>query len=309
VNILINEQIDLTLWNKFAENKTFFRYEWMFIIKDSYKLEPYFVLFYEDNKFALIASFKTAKGYISLPFVSYSGFLSNDENMLTSLKTYLKDKSIEIDSRDLLDKKNITSGYVDAILKIDDYKGFWKHISTNFRTQLRKSEKMGYTFSTKFDIDRFYDIYSLGMRNLGTPVHKKEYLEQIAKYFSVNIFTVLKNNKAVGTMFCINDDDTLSVLYAYVLPMYGKEYANYFQYLNAVKWMTEHNLSYLDMGRSTYGNGTFNFKNKFKPKFYTIRSKINYSSNDKLQKISKLWSKLPLFIANFIGPKIRKFLP
>lgn len=308
MDIQINNQIDPLLWNKFVKNKIFFRYEWLYIIKNSYQLKPCFILFKENEKFALIASFKTSKGYISLPFVSYSGFYSNDENILQQLKDYLKNNNIEIDSRDLL-KSEVTEGYVNPIAKFENMDDFWTNIQPRFRSLMRKSEKQNLIFIVENYIDNFYNLYSLGMRNLGTPVHKKDYFNELAKYFSPKIFTIFDKNKAIGSMFCLNDNDTLAVLYAYVLPEYSKEYANYFLYLNAIKWMTSNNLVYFDMGRSTYNEGTFHFKKKFRPEFYKINSNINYSSNNKLKIISKMWSKLPLSIANFMGPKIRKYLP
>lgn len=306
--IQINDQIDIKLWNKYIDNKIFFRYEWLYIIQNIYKLNPYFILCYEDEKFALIASFKTSKGYISLPFVSYSGFCSNDENILKQLKNYLKSNHIEMDSRDLLQCET-TKGYVNPIVTINSFDNFWTNISSNTRNQFKKSEKQKLAFSTEYNIDNFYNLYSLGMRKLGTPAHGKNYFDELAQYLSSSIFTVFDNEKPIGSMFCLNDNNTLSVLYAYVLPEYSKQYANYFLYLNAIKWMTNNNLMYLDMGRSTYGEGTFHFKNKFRPKYYAINSKINYGSNSKLQIVSKIWTKLPLSIANFIGPKIRKYLP
>ena len=73
--------------------------------------------------------------------------------------------------------------------------------------------------------------------------------------------------------------------------------------------MCEKNLKFFDLGRSTYNETTYHFKKKFRPKFYKINSKINYSSSNKLQIASNIWCKLPLCVANFIGPKVRKYLP
>lgn len=306
--ILVNEQIDLNLWNKFANHKIFFRYEWLYIIKKIYNLEPFFVLCDKADKFALIASFKTTKGYISLPFNSYSGFLSNDEEMLNNLKVYLKEQNIEIDSRDLLDEE-VTSGYVNPIVEIATFDDFWKNISTNMRNQFKKSEKYDYEFKEEKELKNFYMLYVLGMRNLGTPCHGEKYFQEIIKFFQYKIFVTYKDNLPIGAMFCLLDNETLAVMYAYVLPEYSKEYANYFMYLEAIKWTSQNEYRYFDMGRSTFGEGTFHFKSKFRPKVYKINSKVNYSSNSKLQLISKAWTKLPLYVANILGPQLRKYLP
>lgn len=306
--IQINQQIDPQLWNKFSNNQIFFRYEWMYVIQNTYHLEPYFALYCVGDKFALIASFKTSKGYVSLPFVSYSGFLSNDDEMLDRLKIYLKENNIDIDSRSLLHEE-VQNGYINPIVEINSFEEFWKNISTNTRNQFKKSEKSHFVCKEEDSYQVFYKLYSVGMRNLGTPCHGKSFFDQLIKYFDYKVFTIYHEHKAIGSMFCLKDKDTLAVLYAYVLPEYSKEYANYFLYLNAIRWMSENNLKYLDMGRSTYGEGTFHFKSKFRPKFYAISSKVNYKSDSKLELASQIWTHLPLPLASILGPKIRKYLP
>ncbi len=308
MDILINKEIDKNIWNNLIKNKIFYRYEWFYIIKDSYGFEPFFILIKERDRFALIASFKTTKGYISLPFVSYSGFMSNDKELLKKLKSFLKEKDIEIDARDLIEEQT-NSGYINPIAHFENEDDFWKKIQPRFRSLMRKSQKEGFDFEDGKDIETFYKIYSTGMRNLGTPVHKKRYFYEISKYLNFRIFIVKDGDKPIGAMFCPYDNDTLSVMYAYTLPQYSKRYANYFLYLNVVRWMFLKDLKYFDMGRSTYNEGTYHFKKKFRPKFYTIKSKINYTSNKKLLFISSCWKRLPLSVANFIGPKIRKYLP
>lgn len=308
MKILANDEIDKELWNRFAEYKIFYRYEWLYVIKDSYGLEPLFILCYRGDKFALIASFKTNKGYISLPFVSYSGFLSNSDRMLEELKKYLEKNSITIDSRDLLDQ-DVKEGYVNPIVTIPSFDDFWNNVSRNTRNQFRKAQKNTFIFKEDSDLRNFYKLYSLGMRNLGTPVHGKNFFYNLIRYFNTHIFTIFDENEPIGSMFSIGDTDTLSILYAYVLPQYSKQYANYFLYLNVVKWIAKNGIVYMDMGRSTYGVGTYHFKKKFKPKFYAINSKINYSSSAKMKIASNIWKKLPLPVANILGPKIRKFLP
>ena len=308
MKILVNEEIDRALWNRLANDKTFFRFEWYDAIKQSYALEPLFVLCFEGEKFALIGSFKTRKGYISMPFVSYSGYLSNDEEALTELKGYLDSQGIEIDSRDLLDKE-VKSGYVNPIVTIDSFDEFWKNISRNTRNQFRKSEKNGFIFDENGKFDDFYKLYSLGMRNLGTPVHSKRYFDELRERFDTSIFSIFDGDRVIGSMFCIADSQTLSILYAYVLPEYSKRYANYYLYLNVVRWIADNGLKYMDMGRSTYGVGTYHFKKKFKPKFYAINSKINYTNSSIMKLASEIWKRLPLCVANFLGPKLRKFLP
>jgi len=308
MKITVNEKIDKNLWNRLVGYKIFYRFEWFYIIQNSYSLKPYFILTQKADKFALIGSFLTSKGYISMPFLSYSGFYYNDIDVLDKLKSYLSKNSINIDARNLIEQNNL-EGYVNPIATFETEDEFWKKIQPRFRTLLRKSLKSNLYFTVEDSIKNFYNLYSIGMRNLGTPVHSKSYIEEITKYIPWKVFTIFDGKKPIGSMFCLKDNDTLAVLYAYTLPEYSKRYANYFLYLNVVEWMLANGLQNFDMGRSTYNEGTYFFKKKFRPKIYQINSNINYSQNKKLKIASNIWKNLPLGIANFIGPKIRKFLP
>jgi len=308
MNIYINEDIDKNIWNQKVKNRIFYRFEWFYIIQNAYGLKPYYIFVENGEKFALIGSFLTSKGYISLPFVSYSGFYHNDSDTLEYLKEYLKNSNIEIDARNLYEDSEL-KGYVNPIATFESSEEFWKKIQPRFRSLLRKSQRKNLTFKENDSVDIFYKLYSIGMRNLGTPVHSKKYIEEIMSYLNGHIFTIYDENIPVGSMFCLSDDDTLAVLYAYTLPKYSKSYANYFLYLNVIEWMFKNSLKHFDMGRSTYNQGTYFFKRKFRPKFYLIKSKLNYSENTKLQLASKIWKKLPLPVANILGTKIRKYLP
>ena len=147
------------------------------------------------------------------------------------------------------------------------------------------------------------------MRNLGTPLHGINYFKELKKYFPIEVFTIYDERVPIGSMFCLSDDNTLCVLYAYTKPEFSKIYANYFLYLSVVRWAINNKFKYLDMGRSAYDSGTFHFKKKFRPKFYAIKSNTDYSSNKKLKILSEIWKKLPLPIANYIGPRVRRYLP
>jgi hypothetical protein len=191
MNIFINDKIDSNLWNKFINNKIFFRYEWLYIIQNTYKLEPYFILCYQDEKFALIASFKTSKGYISLPFVSYSGFCSNDEYILKQLDNNENITIVETSEETALYTKatlsndNIEVKIFEKI--IEEKQKNYKSMSINYRLErlpyeTRKDlfdfvnnnlDKDGIFYITSRTNNIFYTIfYKLFIKLLGDNISK-----------------------------------------------------------------------------------------------------------------------------------------
>ncbi len=91
-------------------------------------------------------------------------------------------------------------------------------------------------------------------------------------------------------------------------------------YWHALKYSADTGCNTFDFGRSTEGEGTFKFKKQWGAvptplNWWTFNQKRtldeaqetkNYSAKKNL--ISQVWRKLPLPLANILGPKIRKYI-
>jgi len=310
LKVLLNNQIHQEEWNHVVNNSALLRFEWSRIIQETYALEPYFALLQEGDSFALVGAYKTSKGYISLPFLSYSGFHASDEHTLNKLKDFLRNNTIEIDARN---KISLTENphYVTSVIEVQSMEGLWKNLSTNMRNQIRKSQTYGFEIKL---MDTFtqeaYMLYAKAMHRLGTPVHKKLFFEKILEYISESVVIgIYDKDKMIGFMLCVFDDKTLYDLFAATDPKYNQYYANYFLYYEALNLVHEKGLIYFDMGRSTYGSSVHKFKQKWKPVDFSITSSLSYSKSGSLWLISKIWQKLPFAITLWLGPKLRKYLP
>lgn len=310
MKILLNDKIHQEEWNHLVNNSALSRFEWSRIIQETYALEPYFVLAKKENLFAAIGGFKTSKGYISLPFLSYSGFFSNDENTFKSLKKHLQDQNIAMDARNKIAlSKN--PHYVTSVIEFESMEALWKNLSTNMRNQIRKSQTYGFEARyMKTFTQESYLLYAKAMHRLGTPVHKKLFFDKILDYIDESVvIAVFDKNKMIGFMLCVFDKQTMYDLFAATDPEYNKYYGNYFLYYETLKLANEKGLKYFDMGRSTYGSSVHKFKQKWKPIDYSITSLLSYNKSGSMGLISQLWQKLPFAITLWLGPKLRKYLP
>lgn len=310
MNLLLNDNINKADWNTLVENNALLRIEWKNILTESYGLKSFYLLIKENNNFALIGSFKTSKGFISLPFLSYSGFFANDEGTLKSLKNHLQDQNIAIDARNKIALSE-NPHYVTSVIEFESMEALWKNLSTNMRNQIRKSQTYG--FETKY-MNTFtqecYLLYAKAMHRLGTPVHKKLFFDKILDYIDESIvIAVFDKNKMIGFMLCVFDKQTMYDLFAATDPEYNKYYGNYFLYYEALKLANEKGLKYFDMGRSTYGSSVHKFKQKWKPIDYSITSLFSYNKSGSMGLISQIWQKLPFVVTLWLGPRLRKYLP
>ncbi|MCT7528524.1 GNAT family N-acetyltransferase [Aliarcobacter cryaerophilus] len=316
MKILINNQIDSNVWNSYVKNNTFYRFEWLDIIQNTYNLEPYYLILNDGDKFALLPAFKVKNKLISLPYTYIVGFLSNSEELLNKLKEYINKNSLIVQYKYLSNTIKDTST-VTAIIYADSSDLFWKKISSNMRNQIRKSQQYKLVLKKEESVNNFYDIYSKKMHTLGTPIHSKHFFKNILKSIKNSyVFTVLYEEKAVASMFCIITNDittnqkALNITWAATDSSYDKYYTNYFLYYEVIKKFIDEGISSIDLGTCKVDSSQYKFKNKWKPTFYSIEqyNGKDYKNNKKMILISNLWKKLPLSVANYLGPKLRKYL-
>jgi len=190
------------------------------------------------------------------------------------------------------------------------------------RAEVRKGLKNGLDIHIghdQRDIDWHYDIYAESVRNLGTPVFPKSLIEGVFRAFGedADILTV-----------CHNGDPVASVLSLYhkgaAMPYWGggiwqarRLRANDIMYYELMNHARRRGCTHFDFGRSKTGSGAYAFKKNwgFEPESlsYAVRTADNEEARDvdpspkyKLQ--ISLWQKLPLTVANKIGPWIAKGL-
>ncbi len=166
----------------------------------------------------------------------------------------------------------------------------------------------------------FYRLYSINKKNLGTPVFPIEYFENIMRMFPQTfILTVWKDKKMVAGVMTFIFRDRLMPYFSGALREFFRYAVNDFMYWELMRYGCEKGYKIFDFGRSKKGTGSYDFKRHwgFIPKdmpyaYYlvTARDMPNVSPvNPKYDAMISIWKKLPLFIANWLGPKIAQNIP
>jgi FemAB-related protein (PEP-CTERM system-associated) len=188
------------------------------------------------------------------------------------------------------------------------------------RAEVRRAQRLGLSSEIDQDADRCYRIYGESLRNLGTPVFAKRYLESLKEVFAeaCEILTVVHQGRAVSSVLSFTFRDQ-------VLPYYGGGVAtarglgaNHFMYWEVMRRACERGLRTFDFGRSKRGTGAYDFKRFFgfepEPLHYEYKllrrrevPRVN-PLNPKYRALVALWRRLPLSVANRIGPPIARQL-
>ncbi len=170
------------------------------------------------------------------------------------------------------------------------------------------------------DLAAHYSVYSESVRNLGTPVFPKTLFKAMIEAFpdSADILTVYSGDEPVSSVLSFYHEGA-------VMPFWGggtfaarSLRANELMYYKLMCHARSLGMSHFDFGRSKTGSGPYNFKKNwgFEPQPLTYvhwhapgseRRDVDPTSEAYSRKI-ELWKKLPLPIANAIGPWIARGL-
>jgi FemAB-related protein (PEP-CTERM system-associated) len=329
----------MTKWDEFVSQcpeATFFhRVGWKRVIEKSFGHKTYFLYAQKDDQIqgilplGHIKSLFFGNALISTPFCVYGGVASVSEearqalyDAATQLAEQLKVDHLELRNLDSAKedwpKKDL---YVTFRKEIDsDLEVNMKRIPRKQRAMVRKGIQAG--LETEFDdnVDRFFDIYALSVRNHGTPVFAKRYFKLLKEEFKddCEVMVVTKDGQSISTVISFYFRDE-------VLPYYGggtelarKHKGFDYMYWQVMSRACERGYRIFDYGRSKKGTGSYSFKKNwgFEPQplnyeYYLVGANevpdVN-PLNPKYQLFISMWRKIPVSLSNLIGPWIAKDL-
>lgn len=306
---------------------------WKNIIKKSYGHQDLYLVTKEGGEMVgvlptfLLKNFIFGKKIISLPFCSYGGIIARNKTVQDSLSNYLKsfvreNKYDFFELRSFTPSSDLVTDLSQFTFVLDltmDENLIWQKIDKKVRNQIRKAGKFGLElkFGNQY-LNNFYKLYQKNMRRLGTPVHSFSFFENVIKEFpnQTQIFLAELGNKPIVSLFLFYFKDKVSNLWAASDYRYSQMNPNDYLYWEVIKKVAKEKFKYFDFGRSEKDSGTFNFKKQWGGEIKQLYYQYYSSDGEKIifdkkkyGKISKVWSKIPLIIANKVGPKLRKFIP
>lgn len=198
----------------------------------------------------------------------------------------------------------------------DDGKDLQKNIPRKQRAEVRKAiERFKLTSVSDSDTDRLHRLYAESVRNLGSPVFPRRYFRLLAEAFPAehDVTTVLHEGRPVTAVLNFHFREQ-------VLPYYGGGTAaardlsaNDFMYWEVMRRAgRERGATLFDFGRSKAGTGAFAYKRNWgfeqEQLHYCYRLAPgaaipdNNPNNPKYKVFIAAWKRLPLPVANLLGP-------
>ena len=318
-------------------------FAWKTAVENAYKHKGYYLMAEEGLKLQGVLPLIYMKPplrsgqLVSLPYCDLGGVLSSCDDASNKLiketiflARKLKAKRIELRSQrptpsyQVKDLSVSTQSHkVSMLLELpSSSKLLWDSFKSKLRSQIRKSEKNGLQFmwGGLEKLDDFYLIFCRNMRELGSPVHSKEWFKCIMQNYgdSVRLGLVYYENKPIGGGIILNTRDKVYIPWASTLREYNRFSPNMLLYWNFLKHSADNGYTWFDFGRSTPDEGTYKFKLQWgakpEPLYWnniSVNGKEQISDTKTYSKreiAEQIWQKLPLSLANYIGPSIRKHI-
>lgn len=216
-----------------------------------------------------------------------------------------------------------TSGKVRMVLPLSgDAAALWSSFSSKLRSQVRKAEKNGLSFRWGSDpeVDAFYEVFARNMRDLGSPVHSRRWFRAVLEAYGpqCRLGLVWHQDRPVGGGILLLTGASASIPWASTLRDANALAPNMLLYWKFLEFAADAEFSSFDFGRSTPGEGTHRFKAQWgaEPRplawstMHLAGTPAVPSNGPNSARIlaEQAWRRLPLPVANLLGPVVRKYI-
>jgi len=321
-------------WDAFVmacPQATFFhRAGWQNIVKNVFKHDTYFL--YAESQGVIqgvlplghVNSWLFGNSLTGLPFAVYGGVAATTPEAADALEMEAQAISQRLGVAHL-ELRNVNPRHPDWPTQ-DLYVTFRKEIlaeeEANMlaiprkqRAMVRKGIKNGLVSELDATVDRFFALFADNVHRHGTPAMPKKYFQALQAEFGADcevLTVVAPDGRPLSSVFSFYFRDE-------VLPYYAGDdeaardlAANDFKYWELMRRACARGLKVFDYGRSKHGTGPYAFKKNWgfepTPLHYEYclykRDAIpqNNPNNAKYKLMISTWRRLPIGVANWLGP-------
>lgn len=330
---------DQERWDAFvaqsAEGTFFHRFGWRRVVGTGLSHKTWFLLAERGGAvegvlpLAEVRSMLFGRRLVSLPGCVYGGVLAANDAaraMLTQAACELA-KQLAVDALELRNRIPQELHWPRSDLYVTFRKEISGDIGANMKAIPRKQRAMvrkgidgGLQSRLVDDIERFFRIYAKSVRNLGTPVFPKRLFRALLEQFQdqVEVSIVTHGSTDVAAVMSFYHRDEVLPYFAGSLEAARSLRANDFMYWDLMSRAADKGVRTFDFGRSKQATGSFDFKKNwgFSPQplayeYFLVRAQgvpaIN-PSNPKYRLFIAGWKRLPLPVANLVGPVLARHL-
>jgi len=321
-----------------APERLYHRWLWREVIEETFGHKPYYLAAVENGQICGVLPLVSIRSrffgnsLVSIPFFTYGGIIADHADAREALLAgavelgrELNARHIELrqgESRSLSWPMSCSKVTMEIQLPatVDDY---CNQLSPSRRKRLRYNLKRGLTaeWGGPESLSMFYKIFATNMRNLGTPVYPKTFFANQMRHLGekIRILSLWDGGTPVAASFVTAHLDTLELPWAASLPEARKKEAPMIMYWALIEKAIEEGFRKVDLGRCSPGGGTYEFKRHWNPVerplhwYYWPTADPSQSHSQagtqNIRLASRVWKRLPLIVANSLGPRLVRSIP
>jgi len=269
---------------------------------------------------------------VSIPYFSYGGVLADSAEASEALLNRAAETAKDWGARyiELRQGGNFgpawssTSEKVAMVVPLPaTVEGLWNGLNSRLRNKVRNAKKNGFQqeWGGEELVDDFYRVFADNMRNLGTPVYPRRWFSQLCRLCKsdVRILLIREEGKPVAAALVNWFRDTVELPWISSTSEARRRHSTVLLYWNALEWAVANGFRHVDLGRCTRGGGTYQFKQQWNCEerplhwYYWLAPGAAIPElrpdNPRYRWATHVWKRLPLFMANGIGPHIVRSIP
>ena len=266
---------------------------------------------------------------ISMPFVNYGGPLGSDP-AIHALVQYV-DELATRDGVDLLELRSRTPLAIDlpvshrkvsVLLDLPETAdALFKTFPAKLRSQVRRPQKEGVTVRMGLDVlPDFFRVFSQHMRDLGTPTHGPALFNALAGEFGADAWIAVAylDNAPVACGMGFRWAREFEITWASSLRAHSRIAPNMLLYWELMQRAIAEGCTTFNFGRCTPDSNTHRFKRQWGSRDETLywyqrsRGAVSGTPSPDSGPFSlgpRVWRRLPLALANRIGPRVVRLIP
>jgi FemAB-related protein (PEP-CTERM system-associated) len=328
------EPADDERWEAFVQRcpgATFFhRIGWRTVLQDVFHHRMHYLLAERGGSIAGVLPLAQVKSMlfghtlVSLPFAVYGGAAADDSAVASALHDAAVELGAELGVRHLELRQRVPTRpdwprqdlYV-CFRKplLADAEANLLAIPRKQRAMIRKGIQRGLRSEVDPGVDRFHALYADNQHRHGTPPQSKRYFQALRDVFGddCEVLCVFDpRGREVSAVMSFYFRDEVLPYYAGDLPAARELAANDFKYWELMRRGCERGVRVFDYGRSKRDTGSYDFKKNwgfeavplhYEYKLYTSAAiPQNHPSNPTYKRMIKLWRRMPIGVANRLGP-------
>jgi serine/alanine adding enzyme len=270
----------------------------------------------------------------SIPFFNYGGALADSQEVTGALMERARALAQELgckqlefrDAQPCPGEWRVRLDKVTLLLELPaDFAALSKQLGAKLRSQAKRADRENPTVRVGGVelLDDFYSVFCRNMRDLGTPVYPRRFFAAILERFASQcvLVVIYRGSQPAAGGFLVIANGRAEIPWAACRDDAKPAGFNMKLYWEVLRVVTERGCRQFDFGRSTRDSGTFRFKtqwgaqpvqlywHRWAPMKAAAAVESPAAESKLMQYATAVWKRLPLPLANTLGPMVSPTLP